>query len=288
MEESKSGRTACEFNKNFISKRPDELVSLGQDYIHIARKGDEAVEGKPFDSRLEKSVIEPDYSSDLEDSDTSSHIPKDQLRTGSLGFLKGCYVPMAIENDLNYQEMVAKRWETALADMNEYEKGYEWELAKIDFSGIPLKHLIDNYFRYDKIKHDADCPTPYHSPFLPEVLGEKYSNTVNCWEPEVCPPFPQTWNRWHEEIDIEKLRKMPLKTFFQADVTFVPKNPGAFEPKITKNILKYSTYLISPNKVVITVFSEGREYTFCDRFTPQFLYIITQSVDPRIEEETDP
>ena len=88
-------------------------------------------------------------------------------------------------------------------------------------------------------------------------------------------------------MSIEKLRKMPLKTFFQADVTFVPKNPGAFEPKLTKSICRYSTYLVSHNKVVITMQSEGREFTFCDRFSPQFIYIITQSVDPRIEEETD-
>ena len=138
---------------------------------------------------LDKSVIEPDYSSGLDDSN-SSHLPKDQLKVVPRGFLLGCYVPKAMEKDPNYQEMVAKRWETALADMNEFEKGYEWELAKMDFPGIPLKHLIDDYIRYDKIRHDSDCPTPFHLPFFPEILSEKYANTVNCWEPEVCPPFP--------------------------------------------------------------------------------------------------
>jgi len=109
VEELKSGRTVNEIKHNFISKRPDELISLGEDYIHIVRKGDEALEVRPFNSRLDKSVIEPDYSSDLDDSNRS-HLPKDRLKVVPRGFLLGCYVPKAMEKDPNYQEMVAKRW----------------------------------------------------------------------------------------------------------------------------------------------------------------------------------
>lgn len=63
--------------------------------------------------------------------------------------------------------------------------------------------------------------------------------------PEECPEYPDTWNRWHEELSLGKLRKMPMKTFFQVDVLNVPENPKTFEPKQTKNLLNYSTYLIS-------------------------------------------
>ena len=76
-------------------------------------------------------------------------------------------------------------------------------------------------------------------------------------------------------MSIEKLRKMPMKHFFQLDATYIPENPGMMEPKLMKNILKYSTYLVSPNKVVITMRSEGREYTFCDRIAAEFIYTIT-------------
>lgn len=34
--------------------------------------------------------------------------------------------------------------------------------------------------------------------------------------------------------------------------------------------------------------NEGRGYTFCDRFAAEFLYIMTQTVDPAIVNETDP
>ena len=33
--------------------------------------------------------------------------------------------------------------------------------------------------------------------------------------------------------------------------------------------------------------SDGRDFMFADRFSCEFLYILTQSVDPRVEQERD-
>ena len=58
-------------------------------------------------------------------------------------------------------------------------------------------------------------------------------------------------------------------------------------PKLTKNTLRYTRYLVSPNKVAILMRSDGRDFMFADRFSCEFLYIVTQKVDPRIEHERD-
>ena len=51
------------------------------------------------------------------------------------------------------------------------------------------------------------------------------------------------------------------------------------QPKETKNLLTYTTYLISPDKVVVTQRSQGREFMLADRFAPELIYIVTQRVD---------
>ena len=81
---------------------------------------------------------------------------------------------------------------------------------------------------------------------------------------------------------------MPLKTSFKIDLTNFVKNPGPMQPKQTKNLLHYNTYLISPNKVVITQRSEGREFMLSDRFAPEFIYIVTQTVNRSFQNENDP
>ena len=60
------------------------------------------------------------------------------------------------------------------------------------------------------------------------------------------------------------------------------------QPKSTKNLLNYSTYLVNPNKVILFKRSEGREFIFAERFAPEFIFEISQTVDPRIEREKDP
>ena len=50
--------------------------------------------------------------------------------------------------DLEYQEVEAKRWEATVADIRDGEN-WEWCFVKKDYKGIPLKHFIDNFSRYD-------------------------------------------------------------------------------------------------------------------------------------------
>ena len=45
--------------------RPNEFITLGEDYIEISRT-DEVVQDEPFDAAVDKSVIESDYSDDNE------------------------------------------------------------------------------------------------------------------------------------------------------------------------------------------------------------------------------
>ena len=54
-----------------------------------------------------------------------------------------------MQADQRYQAIVAERWTAAVADMRDYAKGYEWELIKQDYPGVPLKHFVDNFTRYD-------------------------------------------------------------------------------------------------------------------------------------------
>ena len=100
-------------------------------------------------------------------------------------------------NDLDYQEVTARRWEAATEDMDDHEN-YEWELLKRDYPGIPLKHFTDNFARYGKINHDDDCPTSHHHPFLPSYVGERCNSELQYFEPETCQPYPTFWNNWHD------------------------------------------------------------------------------------------
>ena len=99
---------------------------MGDDYMEISRTSEDVLEKRPFDSQLDKSVVESDYSSDEEDFDDGNSI-QGQVEAVSRGFMLGCYTPQEIENDLEYQQVVAQRWEAAVEDMREYEKGYDWD-----------------------------------------------------------------------------------------------------------------------------------------------------------------
>lgn len=101
-------------------------------------------------------------------------------------FLSGCYVSQEQQADPEYQAVLAERWAAAVADMREYAQGYEWEFLKRDYAGIPLKHFVDNFFRYDPIDNDAS-EGGQHAPFFPSYIGELCSNRIEYFEPEQCP-----------------------------------------------------------------------------------------------------
>ena len=135
--------------------------------------------------------------------------------------------------------------------MREYAQGYEWELLKCDYAGVPLKHFVDHFATYSPIENDAS-EGGQHAPFFPGYIGELSSNRIESFEPEQCPQLPQAWRSWHQACTIDELRDMPLKTSFQLDVTNFVKDPAPMQPMETKNLLTYTTYLISPDKVVVT------------------------------------
>ena len=259
--------------------------------MEIDRPGEQ--ENGVFNGDVNKSVIVSDYSSDYdEEYDTHSehdlHEQSPQQRTViNRGFMKGCYVTQEVENDLDYQQVVAKRLEATFEDIREPEN-YEYEFLKRDYPGVPLKHFLDNYIRYGKIQHDEECPTPNHDSFFNLFMSERNNNRIEWYKPEVAAQFPKTWNKWHDEFDLEKLRKMPMKTEFIMDLINFVSDPAPMQPKSTKNELTFSTYLVSPNKVIITQQVQGRDFIFADRFQTEYMFDLTQTVDPRIDLETDP
>ena len=56
-------------------------------------------------------------------------------------------------------------------------------------------------------------------------MGELNDNEIQYFEPKECPSFPSIWSNWHEEIKINKLKKMPLKSYFEVEVKHHVKNP---------------------------------------------------------------
>ena len=62
---------------------------VGDDFIEITRDNEDVGDDRPFDNKVDKSVVESDYSdSDCSDDEDSRERSKGQKR----GFLKNCYV----------------------------------------------------------------------------------------------------------------------------------------------------------------------------------------------------
>ena len=123
--------------------------------------------------------------------------------------------------------------QATLEDLREPEN-FEFEFLKCDFPGVPLKHFVDNFTRYDAVTHDEDCPTPSHEPFFLDFMGDRNKNKHEFFKPEQCPEYPKVWNRWHDEFDIDKLRKMPMKSTFDLDLVNYVSDPAPLQPKSTK------------------------------------------------------
>ena len=64
-----------------------------------------------------------------------------------------------------------------MEDIKHFDK-MNWAFVKKSYPGIPLKHFVDNFIRYDKIRHDTDCPSPYHDPLFLSIVTEKTCNKV--------------------------------------------------------------------------------------------------------------
>ena len=134
-------------------------------------------------------------------------------------------MPQDLQNDPTYLEVSAKRMQATLEDIREPEN-YDFECLKCEYPGVPLKHFVDNFIRYEPIEHDEECPTDSHEPFFLKFIGEKNNSTLEYFEPEQCPKFPRLWNRWHDEFDVDKLRKMPMKSSFKLDLVNHVSDPA--------------------------------------------------------------
>ena len=132
-------------------------------------------------------------------------------------------MPKSVEDDLEYQEVIARRMEAVKQDIPDFDN-FPWAIYQKSYPGIPLKHLVDNLARFGVIEHDADCPELKHDCFFHE-LHKLCNNEIHSYAPQECPQFPKVWNQWHDELDVDKLRRMPLKTFYQVDSTNHVKNP---------------------------------------------------------------
>ena len=79
---------------------------------------------------------------------------------------------------------------------------FEWDIYKESFPGVPLKHFVDNFARFGQVEHDKDCPVRSHDAFYNELMWPRRCNEIIGFEPKVCPPFPTTWNQWHDPITV--------------------------------------------------------------------------------------
>ena len=100
------------------------------------------------------------------------------------------------------------------------------------------------------------------------------NNEISAFNPARCPEFPKTWNAWHEPTTADRLKKMPLKLTYTVDIVNYAENPSPFQPKSTKQLMHYSIYLISPQKIIIAMRSEGRDFMFADRFVVENIYFM--------------
>ena len=87
--------------------------------------------------------------------------------------------------------------------------------------------------RHGQIEHDEDCPTKSHTAFFNEFVCERSNSRFDQLIPEVCPAFPKLWDSWHDEFNMNKWAKMPMKSTFKIDLTNFAKDPVPLQPKST-------------------------------------------------------
>lgn len=55
------------------------------------------------------------------------------------------------------------------------------------------------------------------------------------------------------------------------------KNPAPLQPAQTHNKVTNKLFFVSNEKFVCHMISEGRGFSFCDNFSPEILYVVTQT-----------
>lgn len=165
---------------------------------------------------------------------------------------------------------------------------FPWVFHEKTYYGIPLKHFVDNFHGYDRIKHDSACPNPFHEPYFFEMIIQRGNNTITAFTPPKFTPFAEDWNQWHKPISKDKLENLPLKHNYRYEFTHTNENPPPLMPAKVQQEQDSNLYMVSPEHAFISMQNFGKGYTFADRIVPESIIEIKQEVLPGFHDETDP
>jgi hypothetical protein len=133
-----------------------------------------------------------------------------------------------------------------------------------------MRHFIDEMIRSEPIKYaDGSRSEALHHLFHEQGHNSemKYIDVT---------PLPEQWYKWEEYMPVTEA--YPDETFnFSIDMKHTVVNPPPLQPPFTKELCNYKTYIISHEKAYMFLSSQGREYTFCDRFNPEQLWTLEQT-----------
>ena len=186
-------------------------------------------------------------------------------------FLVGCYF------DHKSKELVKvekQRLESARKDIRNVDE-WPWLMYKKTLVGVTLKHVVDNLSGYStKIPCVGGSPTRDIESYFMKFL-EAGSNIRMKPTPEECQELHPDWNNWNAKMTYQKLKNVPLTREFEIDLEHIAVDPVTFQPPTVHNTHKYKTYFISQRQAMTTVTSTGKDYTFCDRFNNEQIFIFT-------------
>ena len=138
----------------------------------------------------------------------------------------------------------------------------------MEIKGVTLKHVIDEIIRHKPIpQFDGSTQQPWHKHFH-EDAGNFNLKVMkeSTW--------PAAWSDWNTKC---KVADLPLILEEEVDLEHVVKTPAPMQPGRTSELAEYRFYLVSNEKVIVFIRSNGRGYTFCNRFHPEQILIFTQS-----------
>ena len=118
---------------------------------------------------------------------------------------------------------------------------------------------------------------------------ERQSNQIEKITPPNGVEMPGSWYDWHTEMPPEVFdNEIPLKTFLEINFKHIEPNPVPLQPPQTEHKISFSTYFISPGKIIIYWKIEGFNFMFSDRFVSECRIELTQNVQPGAMDEPDP
>lgn len=133
------------------------------------------------------------------------------------------------------------------------------------FKGVTLKHVVDHFFNFQRVKHESDCPTHYADSYW-HKLHEIAGNINAVYTPAEGPRLPDLWNDWRHQWTPLELEQMELGVRLQAEFTHIAKDPMPLQPSKISICNHYHTFLVSPVQSFTYLKVVGKNYTFSDRF----------------------